>query len=240
MPVMSDLFHTYIYLPLYNALIYLIHTVPFADVGLAVIALTILVKILLLPLAYKASVMQQKMKKIAPQIEEIKAQYKDDRQTQTLKIMELYKENNIRPLFSILVIFAQIPVILGLYWVFSKGGLPSINSELLYDFVKKTVTEPNMLFLGIIDMSRRSIILAVLVAITQFFATHKTMPKPEKKENPSIKDDIAHSMYFQMKFFLPVFMGFIAYSISAAVALYFIVSNLFTVVQDMVIKRLNK
>lgn len=230
-------FNTFIFNPLYNGLIFFIDIVPYADVGIAVILLTILVKVILFPLAHKVAHMQVRIKEITPKLEEIKEQYKDDRQEQTLKMMALYKEHNVRPFLSLLVVFIQIPIILGLYWVFFTGGLPEVRLDLLYPFIPAPETV-NMNFLGLIPMDGRSVVLALLAGITQFIHSYYALPKPKPRgENPSIKDDLAHSFHLQMKYVMPVIVVVISYTISAAIALYWATSNIFAIGQELLVRR---
>ncbi|QSH39180.1 membrane protein insertase YidC [Candidatus Kaiserbacteria bacterium] len=230
-------FNTFIFTPLYNGLILLIDFVPYADVGFAVIILTVLVKIILFPLAHKVAHMQVQMKELAPKLEELKEKYKEDKQEQTLKIMALYKEHNVRPFLSILVVFIQLPIILGLYWVFFRGGLPDIQLDLLYSFVPIPTTV-NMNFLGLIDMGGRSVILALLAGATQYVHSYYALAKPKPRgENPSIKEDLAHSFHLQMKYVMPIIVVVISYTISAAIALYWLTSNLFAIGQELIVRR---
>lgn len=232
-----ETFNTLIFNPLYNGLIFLIDIVPYADVGFAVVILTILVKIILFPLAHKVARMQVQMKDLAPKMDELKEKYKDDKQEQTLKIMALYKEHNVRPFLSILVIFIQLPIIFGLYWVFFRGGLPDIQIELLYSFIPFPETV-NMNFLGLIDIGGRSAILALLAGVTQFVHSYYALPKPKPRgENPSIKEDLAYSFHLQMKYVMPVIVVVISYTISAAIALYWLTSNLFAIGQELIVRR---
>ncbi len=231
------MFNTFIYTPLYNGLILFIDFVPYADVGIAVILLTILVKLILFPLAHKAAHTQARMRTMAPLIEELKETYKDDRQQQTLKMMELYREHNVRPFFSLLTILIQLPIILGLYWVFFKGGLPTVNPDILYSFVPFP-DNVNMQFLGLIDMGSRSLLLAALAGLTQFVHTYFALPAPAKRsENPSLKEDLARSFHLQMKYVMPIIVAVVAYIISAAIALYWITSNLFAIGQELMVRR---
>ncbi len=228
---MADLFNKFIYEPLYNLLVLLIDYLPFHSVALAVVILTFLVKFALLPLAYKMAHTQKKIKEISPEIEKIKEKYKDDKQIQTLKIMELYKENEVKPLASFLSTFIQLPIIIGLYWVFLKSGLPNINSDILYSFIQ--VPQHVNMHIFNISMSDKSVLLATFAGLTQFtFAhlTHKDMSFTEEKD--SFKADLQKSLHIQMRFVLPVFIAFIAYSLGAGIALYFIVSNLFQIGQE--------
>lgn len=230
-------FNTLVFNPLYNGLIFLIGIVPYADVGIAVILLTIFVKVALFPLAHKVAHMQVRMREITPKMDELKEKYKDDKQEQTLKMMALYKEHKVRPFLSLIVVFIQLPIILGLYWVFFRGGLPEIQIDLLYSFI--SIPESiNMNFLGIVDVGGKSIVLALLAGITQFIHSSYALPKPKPRpENPTIKDDLARSFHLQMKYVMPIIVVVISYTISAAIALYWLTSNMFAIGQELIVRR---
>jgi len=231
-------FNIVIHDPLYNALVFLISVVPYADVGIAVILLTVLVKLILFPFAKQAIETQFTVRKITPELEKIKKEYKDDQQEQVKRTLALYKENDIHPLSGFLVILIQLPIILGLYWIFFKGGLPQIDVSSLYTFMKAPM-EVNMQFLSIVDMGGKSIVLALLAGATQFIHARIAIVIPEVTTKPgeSLKDDLMRSMHIQMKYVLPVIVGVIAYTISAAVALYWTTSNVFTIVQELLVRR---
>ncbi|MCD5384302.1 MAG: YidC/Oxa1 family membrane protein insertase [Candidatus Pacebacteria bacterium] len=233
------LFNSGIYNPLYNGLVFLIGVVPMADVGIAVIILTIFVKLLLFPLAQKVSLTQVVIKKMQPELEKLKEKFKEDKPEQTRKILALYKEHNINPMFGFLVILIQLPIILGLYWVFYKGGLPGIDTSLLYSFVNEP-SSVEMLFIGLVDMGSKSVVLAALAGITQFINMQivmPTKPKPKNADKPSLKDDLARSMHMQMKYLMPIIITVVAYTISSAVALYWVTSNVFSIGQELLVRR---
>lgn len=236
---MVAFFTTFIYNPLYNGLVFFISVVPLYDVGLAVVALTIVVKFILYPLDKRAKVMQAKIRDITPQIDAIKQAHKDDSHAQTLAMLALYKAHNIRPFASIAGLFVQIPIIFGLYYVFWKGGLPVIHADVLYSFVSAPSAEHiNMQFLGIFDMAGRSVVLAGLAGITQYIQGMLSLPPPPKRgDAPSLKEDLAHSFHLQMRYAMPVIVAVVAYTISAAVALYWIVNNLFSIAQEWYIRQ---
>ena len=101
-------------------------------------------------------------------------------------------------------------------------------------------TAVNMLFLGIIDIAAKNIPLALLAAVTQFVQVHYSMaplPKRDKDTAPSFKDDFARSMQLQMRYVMPLIIFFVAYRVNATLALYFIVSNLFSITQEVLIKK---
>ncbi|MES2471032.1 MAG: YidC/Oxa1 family membrane protein insertase [Patescibacteria group bacterium] len=237
----SYLYSTFIYKPLYNGLIGIIDILPNAlDAGIAVILFTIIVKAILAPLSKKAILYQVRMKKLQPQLSELQAKYKHDKQLQTLKIMEFYKQNKISPFATILPILIQLPIIIGLYSVFTRSGLPEVDTAILYPFV--AAPEINVYFLGILDITQKSIVMAILAAVSQYLYFKVTMPPPPpstKKfgDAPNFQEDLQRSMSVQMKYIFPVVIFFMAYKLSAVVALYWIVNNLFTLAQDYWVKR---
>jgi YidC/Oxa1 family membrane protein insertase len=111
---MVDFFYTVIFVPLYNALIGILSILPHADIGFAVILLTVAVKILLFPVAKQAIYTQIALKKIAPEVDKIKKEVTDQKE-QVTQMLAVYKANGIHPLSGFLVILVQVPVILGLY-----------------------------------------------------------------------------------------------------------------------------
>lgn len=233
-----DFFSTFIYDPLYNGLVFFISIVPGGDVGLAVILLTIFVKFILFPLSLKAVRTQMVMREIEEPLKELQEKYKEDKQKQAQEIMALYREKGINPFSSILLLFIQIPIIFGLYWVFFKGGLPEIDTELLYSFVQAP-SLINMMFLGIIDMGGRDVILALLAGITQYIQAKYSLPeiKPRDEKTASFKDDLARSFQVQIRYVLPVIVFVISYTISAAIALYWTTSNIFSILQEWYVRK---
>ena len=233
----SAFFSNVIYNPLYNSLIFFINHVPFADVGIAVVILTLLVKLVLFPLAHTAIKSQARINSVKGDLDSIKEKYKKDKQEQARKTMALYKEKGINPFSSLLPLLVQFPIIIGLYWVFFKGGLPEINIDILYSFIS-IPSEINMNFLGLIDMSGKSIVLALIAGVTQFFQAKLAFPKMVEKSNtPSFKNDLARSFHIQMRFVFPVVVAGISYSISSAIALYWLTSNLFAIGQEVFVKK---
>jgi len=237
----STIWHLFFFDPVYNGLIFFIDTVPNGDVGIAVVLITVTVKAILLPLSIKAAKTQKVIKEIEPKIKEIKKTITDS-QEQARAIMELYKTSGINPFASILLMFLQIPIIIALYLsVYSGGGmaLPAVNTELLYSFIPnpETIT---MLFLGIIDITQKSLPLALLAGIFQFihgYLAFPASPPKEKDAEPSMKDDFARSLQLQMKYVMPVIIGVFAYTLSAIIGLYFVVSSITAIIQELIIKK---
>jgi YidC/Oxa1 family membrane protein insertase len=126
----SYLYNAVFYKPLYNGLIYLFNLIPFADAGIVVIIFTIIVKIILFPLSIKATKSQMEMKSIEPQLKEIKEKYKDNKEELSKKTIELYKEKEINPFSGFFVLLIQLPIIIALYSVFLRSGLPNIKTDI--------------------------------------------------------------------------------------------------------------
>ena len=231
--MISTIFNASIYDPLYNGLVYLVGIIPTHDVGIAVVLLTIVVRIIVYPLSRRAVQAQLDMKKVAPEITKIRDAHKGDKQGESKAIFALYKERNIHPFASFLLILVQFPVLIGLYWVFSRGGLATIEGARLYSFVH-IPPMINMEFLGIQNMAAHSIVLAFLAGVTQFAYTRLSMgPRGVKTATEaSFSDDMARSLDVQARYVLPAIIGVIAYSVVAAAPLYWVTSNIFMIGQE--------
>lgn len=235
--MISSIWHLVVYQPLYNILILLVGVLPGHSVGGAIILLTFLVKLALYPIAGKAIDAQHSMRKLEPELKKIREIHKDDKQKQAKHTMELYQKHEITPLSGCLPLFIQIPVIIGLYWVFLKGL--SINPQLLYSFVGAP-DSLDMQFL-MFDLGKKSLFLALLAAFSQYLQVTISMPKKaleEKKDGErTLQEDFAKSMQMQMRYVLPVMIGFIAYKSAAAVALYWATSNILGIIQEILMRR---
>ena len=238
---MSFIWHTFFFDPIYNGLVFFVDVIPGGDVGLAIIAITLVVKFILIPLSAKAATMQRAMREIEPKLKEIKEKHKNDREELARATMAAYRDAGINPFSGMFLMFIQIPIVIALYFsVYSGGGvaLPGINVDLLYSFVPSPETI-DMIFLGFVDIAQKSLPLALLAAGTQFIHAQISIPKlaPRVEGESDMKADFARSMNMNMKYVLPVVIGFIAYTLAASVALYFTVSNLFAIAQELYLKR---
>ncbi len=234
---MSNIFNTFFYNPIYNGLVFLIDVIPGGDAGVAVILLTILVSLVLFSVSKKAIRTQIKMKEMEPEMRNIRETV-SDKQQQALQMMALYKKYDINPFSVIVLVIIQIPVLLALYFVFLKGGLPDINTEILYSFVK--VPEfVSMNFLGILDITQKSLFLALLAGVTQFIQAKVATPvlAPRKEGENSFKDDFQRSLNTQVKYVFPVIIGVISINFPAALPLYWSTRNIFMTLQELYVKK---
>ena len=231
--MLYSLWNAIFYRPLYNLLLGIISIMPRGDVGLAVILLTVLVKLVLFPLTQKSIYSQIEMKALEPEIAKIKAET-PDKAEQSKKTYALYKEKKVNPFSSCLLILIQLPIIIALYWVFLKGlGTGTIPA---YHFVHVPAVL-NMKFLGLFDIAKRSIALAIIAGITQYAVGYLAKGRQGKPAGEGMTGQFAETMQTQMLYVMPIMIIIIAYRVSAAVALYWITSNIFTIGQELYTRR---
>jgi len=226
------------YRPLLNGLIFMYVVLPVDDMGLAIILFTVLIRLILFPLAHFSLVSQRKMAIIQPKIKEIQEKYKDKKEEQSRKIMELYRDHKTNPFSGCLLLIVQLPIFIALFQVF-RYGLDVSSFAYLYSFVSAPESI-NTTFLGLIDMSQRSIALSILVGVSQFIQA-RTMPQPTlagpEKGELSFSHEFGKAMQTNMKYMLPIIMTVISFSLPSALALYFTISNAFVILQQMIVHR---
>lgn len=237
----SLLFNTFIYEPLYNGFVFLIGIAPFHDVGLAVVILTLLVRLLLFPITHKTVKSQAKLRQLEPEINRVKKETENDKQAQAKRIMELYQEHGVNPFSGCLIFLVQTPFILALFWLFNQEITNGLGVEKLYSFVSLPA-DTSLFFLGLIDVSQKSFLVAIAAGVSQYFQIKLAMPpasaKREQPERPSFKDEFARSFQTQARYIFPVMVFFLSYTIfPAAVALYWVTSNLFSIGHELFVRR---
>lgn len=230
----STFYDTVFYKPLLNSLIFLVDRIPFQDLGVAIIILTLGVRFIIFPFTHKSTTTQIKIRHIEPELKDIKEKHKGDQQTQAQKTMELYRKHGINPLSGFLTLLVQLPIVFALYKVFISWA--DFDAAKLYSFVSAPESI-NTIFLGLVDMTQRSYFLAFLAAITQFFQMKLALPPtPKAKQGDTFKDNMARSMNLQMKYIMPVFIFFIAVKFSSALALYWTTMNVFAIVHEAIVR----
>ena len=139
----------------------------------------------------------------------------------------------MNPFSGCLLLIIQIPIIFALYYVFLKGM--NFESGMLYPFIH-TPAHMNMIFLGVVDISKKSLVLAILAGVSQSLQAH-FMPKPTSSKSGSFQESFSKSMNMQMKYVFPFIIALIAYGFAGAVSLYWITNNLFAVGQQIYINK---
>lgn len=233
--MLLTIYHTVLYQPLFNILIFFYNLVPIKDVGWAIILLTILIRIILFPLSKSSITSQKRLQTLKPKIDKLKEKHKGDKEAFGKASMELYKREKINPMSSCLPLLIQLPILIAVYQVF-RIGLGNGSFDLLYSFVAHPGTI-NSMFLGIVNLAEPNTPLAVLAGISQYIQTKmiiSTKGKNKKKEKKG-KDDIASAMSKQMLYMMPILTIFIGMSLPSGLVLYWFISIVLTVVQQHLI-----
>lgn len=229
---MAYFFQTIFYRPILNVLVYFYGTIAFKDFGLAIILVTILIRLILYPLFHRSAKQQMMMQRIQPKVKKIQELHKNDKEKQAQALMELYKEHGVNPFSSIILLVIQLPIMIELYWVV-RSGLASGGLSGLYSFVAQPGVI-NPVFIGLVNLAKPSIILILLAALAQYFQAKLAIYRDPKNTAPLSQ---AEKMARQMVFIGPLVTIFIFYSLPAAVGLYWLVTSLFSILQQAIINR---
>lgn len=234
--MISAFFNTTFYNPIYNALVALVALVPGSDVGVAIIILTIIIRLVLLPFSLSAARTQRTMKTLEPKIKALKETHKGDKEKEAVETLALYREAKVNPFGTILMVLIQIPILLALYWVFTSEPFPAINLARLYPFTPLPETA-SLEFLGMISVAGKSLVLAVLAGLTQLLQAHMALSGTMKPSGTGMQADFQKVIGLQLKYVFPFLIGVISYTTSGAVALYFITTNIAGSVQEWHVRR---
>jgi len=234
--MISAFFYGVFYNPIYNTLVALVAYIPGGDVGVAVILITIVIRLILLPLSLKAARTQRAVSTLEPRIKELKELHKGNKEKQALETWALYKEARVNPFAGFLIVLAQLPILLALFWVFTYEPFSTINAARLYSFTP-TPGHISIFFLGVISVAGKSIILALLAAATQYIQAHLALQGTMKPSGEGMQADFQRIMGTQLKYVFPIIIGVVAYTTSGAVALYLITTNIAGAIQELYVKR---
>jgi YidC/Oxa1 family membrane protein insertase len=233
------MWNTLIIDPMVNTLLW-IYDLLWNNFGLAIIVFTVLIRLITLPLTYQQTKSQAKMQEFqkSKKWQDLQKKYKDDKTKLNQEQMALYKEMGINPLGGCLPTLIQFPIIIGLYQsiIRALAVTPTQLFELsthLYPFIPAAALIPlNNQFLWFsLDQPERLYIagfgipvLAIIVVITTYIQSKLMTPPAQPGEQGA-------QMTQAMNLYMPFLMGWLAYSFSSGLALYFIVSNIFTIGQ---------
>ncbi len=227
---MGEFFHLILTKPLLNLLIWFYNVIPQKDMGLAIIALTLLTRLILVPSFQKSLRSQKEMQQLQPRLQELKEKHKGDKEAETRAVLEFYKQNKVNPFSSCLPLLLQLPILIALYQVFLRGLNSEIGGE-LYSFVANP-GKINTMFLGLVDLTKPNFLFAALAGVSQFVQSKMMTPK-----NPAGQDQTAKLMSVQFTYFMPILTIVIAMSLPAGLSLYWVVTTLFAIVQQYYIMK---
>jgi YidC/Oxa1 family membrane protein insertase len=180
--------------------------------GWTIVFVTILVKLILFPLAHKGMVSMNRLKELAPKIKSIQEKYKDDKQKASMHMMELYKKEGANPMGGCLPILLQIPVFFAIYRVLINAIELKASGWILW-ITDLSVMDPYF-------------ILPILMGITMYV---------QQKITPTQITDEMQQKIFQ---WLPVIFTIFFLWFPAGLTLYWFINNLFTVAQQYYVNRI--
>lgn len=250
---MIELWNFLLYEPLLNALIFL-YGVLFNNFGLAIIVLTVALRLILVPLTLPSLRAAKKMRELAPELEKLKSKYKDDRKKLAKAQMELYRRHGANPAAGCLPQIVQLIILIALYRAFlgvlqANGDIVQKLNELLYSSLQLspgTVINTNFLYL---DLAKPDVFhlsglpiplpgfVLIAAALVQFISSKMMMPVVAQsqalaKKTETKKDDLASSLQTQMVYLFPLMTIFIGYSFPSGLILYWFIFSFSTAVQQ--------
>ena len=206
--------------------------------GIAILLLTILVKLILYPSTKKSFISMAKMRQIQPEMMRLQERYKNDKLTFSLKMQELYKNNNISPFSGILILFIQIPIFFALYKVFTVTI--EMRQAPFFGYLKDlSVMDPTSIFnlFGLLPFQVKAGLglLPCLMALTMWMQ-QKMNDKMNNSTNTQQSGEFAKSMTSSMKW-MPIIMLVMFSSLPSGLILYWVYNNIITMIQQYLINR---
>lgn len=237
---MSYLYQIICYQPVLNILVFIYNNV--FDLGVAIILLTVVIKLALWPLSQKAIKSQAELQEIQPKIDELKKKYSDNKTALGQATMDLYKEHKINPLSSCLPLLIQLPFFFAVFTVLKTGLQKDLG--LVYSFIAKPETF-NVVSFGFMDLSKPVVYLAVLAGLAQFIQS-KMMLAKQKKANinkktgteGSVEESMSNIMNKQMTYILPIMTVVIGVSLPGGLTLYWFTFTLLTILQQFLVLKI--
>ena len=232
--------------PIQNILEYIVvflYKNVIANYGIVIVLLTIVVRLVLIPLTISQTKSMAKMQKLQPELKEIQKKYKDDKQKLQQETMEFYKKNNVNPLAGCLPLLLQMPVFFALFQAlrnpseivtnilgtFTIDGVASGIKTGLAGFLPSAefitgAANPNYNFLWM-NLNERDpyYILVILMVATMFLTTKMTTSDPKQAK---------------MMYIMPVVFGFISFQFPSGILIYWVTSNIWSVGQQWIVNKI--
>lgn len=257
---MVEFWNLFLFYPLVNALVFL-YKLLFSNFGLAIIVLTVALRLLMIPLTLPSMKASKKMQELAPDLERLKRRYANDKQAFAKAQLELYKQHGVNPAAGCLPQIIQLLVLIALYQAFIEvlkpNGAEVINklNGILYPPLKLAAdTVINTRFLWL-DLSKPDVfslpglaiplpgIFLLASALVQMISSKMMMPAVTQaqavaKKTPEKTDDMATMMQTQMTYFLPLMTLLIGYTFPSGLVVYWFIFSLFSVIQQYTVSGL--
>jgi YidC/Oxa1 family membrane protein insertase len=232
------MFTTILVRPLFNILFGIYAVIPGHDFGVAIIVLTVLVRLILWPLVSRQLHSQKALQKIQPEVAKLRKKSGGDRQKETEMLMELYKEQGVNPFAPIVPILIQFPLLIAFYVVLRDSVQPDKIGQLAYPYVQHlgyvaTIIHHHAAFnpslLGLINLTKASPLIALLAAGAQFYQTWQLRPQTLAAVGDQAK------IMSNMTMVLPAITFVIGLRLPSALALYWMITSLVAALQQYLV-----
>jgi YidC/Oxa1 family membrane protein insertase len=229
------MFQTYIYQPILSLLLWLNSFT--GNLGLSIIALTFVIRGILLPLTLPSIKAAAKMRDLKPELDEIKRKYKNNKTKQQQAQLELFQQHKLNPASGCLPQIAQFVVLIALYRVF----IDYLNGDAIQNtaFLWLDLKSPDPTFILPIVTALTQLILSLTILPGSDTSAEKTLAATSstKTDDQSADDmsQMAATMQQQMVFMMPLMTGFLALRFPSGLALYWVISTVFSLVQQLII-----
>ena len=184
------------------------------NLGLAIVLMTIIIKLIMYPLTQKQIQSTKAMMEIQPKMKALQEKYKDDKQRLNMELANLYKSEGVNPLAGCLPLLIQMPIMIGIFY-----GIRD------YDYAAHPELVTSFLWLKDISLADPTYILPVLSALTTYIQTKQTMPAGGGAQNK------------MMEYFMPLFIGYISLTFPAGLVLYWVVMNIMQIAQQSIMNK---
>ena len=197
-----------------NVLYGFTESIGIPNLGLAIVLMTIIIKLIMYPLTQKQIQSTKAMMEIQPKMKALQEKYKDDKQRLNMELANLYKNEGVNPLAGCLPLVIQMPIMIGIFY-----GIRD------YDYAAHPEIVTSFLWLKDFSLADPTYILPVLSALTTFIQTKQTMPAGGGAQNK------------MMAYFMPLFIGYISLTFPAGLVLYWVVMNIMQIAQQALMNK---
>ena len=232
------MFQTFLYNPLLNSLIFFYHLLG-DSFGLAIVALTVAIRAVLVPLTIPSIKAQQKMMEIQPEIEKLKKKHKGDKPGLQKAQLELMKTHGVNPGAGCLPQIVQIAILIALYQVFNNfltGG--QIDGQTVtMNFLWLDLSRPDQFYIFPVLAGLTQLVYSLMLRPGTEHPHPKETPKMDKKEKQEEKTEMgmAQEIQNQMLFMMPLMTMIISLRFPSGLSLYWVITTVFSVVQQWLV-----
>ena len=238
------MWNTFLYYPILNLLVFF-YQILFQNLGLAILAMTIVLRAVLIPLTLPTLRAAQKQKDLMPELKKLSEKHKNNREKLAKAQMELYRQHGVNPAAGCLPQILQLVVLIALYQAFiqilnSNGqAILKFNEVLYFDFLKLDPARVINTHFGPWNLSQpdRFFVLPILAGFFQLLLSKMMQPAvaagtKEAKKTPEKSDDLMYTMQEQMLYLMPLMTVFIGWRLPSGLVLYWLATTIFSFVQQ--------